>query len=123
VTAGRIYNVGEAGKLAMEKLPYAARVKTFSNDAQTTDSAPSTSAYMTGVKDHVAARRYGFVNERVGRRVRARWRSFGRGRSRANDWQPLRNAASAGCDHCEHFFRGCGGLAPTTTSTVQVPPR
>ncbi|HSO36513.1 MAG TPA: alkaline phosphatase [Labilithrix sp.] len=50
VTAGRIYKVGEAGQLAMDKLPFAARVKTFSNDAQTTDSAPSMSAYMTGVK-------------------------------------------------------------------------
>lgn len=52
VTAGRIYKVGESGQLAMEKLPYAARVKTFSNDAQTTDSAPSMSAYMTGIKSN-----------------------------------------------------------------------
>ncbi|MDB4936271.1 MAG: alkaline phosphatase family protein [Labilithrix sp.] len=50
VTAGRIYNKGETGKLAMEKLEHAARVKTYSNDAQTTDSAPSMGAYMTGVK-------------------------------------------------------------------------
>jgi alkaline phosphatase len=50
VTGGRIYNEGETGKLAMEQLDHAARVKTYSNDAQTTDSAPSMGAYMTGVK-------------------------------------------------------------------------
>ena len=50
VTASRIYKYGEAGKLNMEQLSRTARVKTFSNDAQTTDSAPSMSAYMTGVK-------------------------------------------------------------------------
>jgi len=31
-------------------LPETGFVKTFSNDAQVTDSAPSMSAYMTGVK-------------------------------------------------------------------------
>ncbi|MBW7565268.1 alkaline phosphatase [Chromobacterium subtsugae] len=50
VTAARIYQYGEGGKLNMEKLDRTARIKTFSNDAQTTDSAPSMSAYMTGVK-------------------------------------------------------------------------
>ena len=50
VTATRIYKVGEAGKLTMETLKRTARIKTYSNDAQTTDSAPSMSAYMTGVK-------------------------------------------------------------------------
>lgn len=50
VTAARIYKYGEAGMLNMEKLERTARIKTFSNDAQTTDSAPSMSAYMTGVK-------------------------------------------------------------------------
>ncbi|UTH74556.1 alkaline phosphatase [Chromobacterium sp. IIBBL 290-4] len=50
VTASRIYQYGESGKLNMEKLDRTARIKTFSNDAQTTDSAPSMSAYMTGVK-------------------------------------------------------------------------
>ena len=50
VTASRIYQYGEAGQLTMEKLPRTARVKTFSKDAQTTDSAPSMAAYMTGVK-------------------------------------------------------------------------
>ncbi|WP_046168462.1 alkaline phosphatase [Chromobacterium vaccinii] len=50
VTAARIYQYGESGKLNMEKLGRTARIKTFSNDAQTTDSAPSMSAYMTGVK-------------------------------------------------------------------------
>ncbi|MEL0028451.1 MAG: alkaline phosphatase, partial [Perlucidibaca sp.] len=49
VTAARIYKVGESGSLNME-LPRTARVRTYSNDAQTTDSAPSMAAYMTGVK-------------------------------------------------------------------------
>ncbi|MBS0390762.1 MAG: alkaline phosphatase [Proteobacteria bacterium] len=50
VTASRIYQYGEAGQLAMESLRRTARIKTYSNDAQTTDSAPSMAAYMTGVK-------------------------------------------------------------------------
>jgi alkaline phosphatase len=50
VTASRIYKVGEAGQLTMESLRRTARIRTFSNDAQTTDSAPSMAAYMTGVK-------------------------------------------------------------------------
>lgn len=50
VTAARIYKVGEAGSLTLDTLPRTARVKTFSQDAQTTDSAPSMAAYMTGVK-------------------------------------------------------------------------
>ncbi|WP_296226700.1 alkaline phosphatase [Ralstonia sp. UBA689] len=50
VTATRIYKVGEGGRLTMESLKRTARIKTYSNDAQTTDSAPSMSAYMTGVK-------------------------------------------------------------------------
>ncbi len=50
VTAARIYKYGETGALNMESLRRTARIKTFSNDAQTTDSAPSMSAYMTGVK-------------------------------------------------------------------------
>ncbi|WP_028312132.1 alkaline phosphatase [Derxia gummosa] len=49
-TAARIYKYGEAGSLTMDTLPYTARVKTYSLDAQTTDSAPSMAAYMTGVK-------------------------------------------------------------------------
>jgi len=49
-TAARIYKVGESGQLTMDTLPRTARIKTFSQDAQTTDSAPSMSAYMTGVK-------------------------------------------------------------------------
>ena len=50
VTAARIYKYGESGTLVMETLPRTARVKTYSQNAQTTDSAPSMSAYMTGVK-------------------------------------------------------------------------
>ncbi len=50
-TAARIYKYTEAGSLAMDTMPYTARIKTFSLDAQTTDSAPSMAAYMTGVKE------------------------------------------------------------------------
>ena len=50
VTASRIFKYGEAGSLAMDTMPRAARIKTFSLDAQTTDSAPSMAAYTTGVK-------------------------------------------------------------------------
>lgn len=50
ITAARIYQYGEAGSLNMDKLQRTARIKTFANDAQTTDSAPSMGAYMTGVK-------------------------------------------------------------------------
>lgn len=49
-TATRIKYVGESGSLAMDKLPYTARIKTFSKDGQTPDSAPTMAAYMTGVK-------------------------------------------------------------------------
>jgi len=50
VTAARIYKYGEAGSLTMDTLERTARIKTYSHDAQTTDSAPSMAAYMTGVK-------------------------------------------------------------------------
>ena len=50
VTAARIYKYKEEGLLNFEKFSRTARIKTFSNDAQTTDSAPSMAAYMTGVK-------------------------------------------------------------------------
>ena len=52
LTAARIYAVGEEGELAIDTLPEGAFVKTFSNDAQVTDSAASMSAYMTGVKQN-----------------------------------------------------------------------
>ncbi|MBI3479668.1 MAG: alkaline phosphatase [Nitrosomonadales bacterium] len=50
ITAARIYKYNEEGLLNFEKLERTARIKTYSNDAQTTDSAPSMAAYMTGVK-------------------------------------------------------------------------
>ena len=49
-TAARIYAVGEDGELTMDTLPESAFVRTYSNNAQVTDSAPSMAAYMTGVK-------------------------------------------------------------------------
>ncbi len=51
VTASRIYAVGEDGKLTLDTLKHSARIKTYSEDAQTTDSAPSMGAYMTGQKN------------------------------------------------------------------------
>lgn len=50
MTATRIYAAGEEGDLVIDTFPETAFVKTFSNDGQVTDSAPSMSAYMTGVK-------------------------------------------------------------------------
>lgn len=50
LTAARIYAAGEDGDLTIDTLPESAFVKTWSNDAQVTDSAASMSAYMTGVK-------------------------------------------------------------------------
>lgn len=50
MTAARIFTVGESGELAIDRLPESAFVKTWSLDAQVTDSAPSMAAYMTGVK-------------------------------------------------------------------------
>jgi alkaline phosphatase len=50
ITAARIYKYGEDGLLNFEKLDRVARIKTYSNDAQTTDSAPSMGSYMTGIK-------------------------------------------------------------------------
>ncbi|SEQ00530.1 alkaline phosphatase [Solimonas aquatica] len=50
MTATRIYTVGESGQLQIDQFPESAFIKTYSNDAQVTDSAPSMSAYMTGYK-------------------------------------------------------------------------
>ncbi|CAN5387633.1 alkaline phosphatase [soil metagenome] len=50
MTATRIYAAGEGGDLTIDTLPETAFVKTYSLDAQVTDSAPSMAAYMTGVK-------------------------------------------------------------------------
>ena len=41
MTAARIYVAGEDGDLAIDTFPETAFVKTYSNDAQVTDSAPS----------------------------------------------------------------------------------
>ena len=52
LTATRIYAVGEEGNLTIDTLPETAFIKTYSHDAQVTDSAPSMAAYMTGVKSN-----------------------------------------------------------------------
>ncbi|MDQ1812608.1 alkaline phosphatase [Massilia sp. CCM 9210] len=50
ITAARIHRYKEEGLLHFERMERSARIKTYSNDAQTTDSAPSMGAYMTGIK-------------------------------------------------------------------------
>ena len=50
ITAARIHGYKEEGLLKFERLQRVARLKTYSHDAQTTDSAPSMGSYMTGVK-------------------------------------------------------------------------
>jgi alkaline phosphatase len=50
LTAARIYAVGEAGDLTIDTLPESAFVKTYSKDAQVTDSSAAMAAYMTGAK-------------------------------------------------------------------------
>lgn len=50
LTAARIYAVGEAGDLTIDTLPESAFVKTYSKDAQVTDSGAAMAAYMTGAK-------------------------------------------------------------------------
>ena len=50
ITAARIFKYKEEGFLNMERLERSARIKTYSNDAQTTDSAASMGTYMTGFK-------------------------------------------------------------------------
>ena len=52
LTASRIYAYGEDGNLTIDTLPETAFLKTYSNDSQVTDSAPSMAAYMTGVKSN-----------------------------------------------------------------------
>jgi alkaline phosphatase len=52
LTAARIFAVGEDGELTLDTLPESAFVKTYSNNAQVTDSAASMSAYMTGHKNN-----------------------------------------------------------------------
>lgn len=50
VTAARIFKHGEDGLLNFERIERTARVKTYSADGQTTDSAASMGAYTTGHK-------------------------------------------------------------------------
>lgn len=49
VTATRIFAVGVGGQLAVDRFPYTALSKTYSEDSITADSAPTMSAMMTGV--------------------------------------------------------------------------
>jgi len=50
MTAARIYSVGEDGDLTMDTLPENGFVRTYSQDAQVTDSAAAMTAYMSGIK-------------------------------------------------------------------------
>ena len=49
-TAARVMRYKEDGTLAMDTMPYVARVRTWSLDAQTSDGAAAVSALLTGVK-------------------------------------------------------------------------
>lgn len=48
VTATRVYSVGVAGELVVDKFPYTALSRTYSSDSITADSAPTMTAMMTG---------------------------------------------------------------------------
>ncbi|XP_029654254.1 alkaline phosphatase, germ cell type-like, partial [Octopus sinensis] len=56
ITAGRIYKGqqqkknGEAFKLAFDRFPHTALIKTYSEDKTTPDSAATATAFLTGVK-------------------------------------------------------------------------
>lgn len=50
MTAARIFAVGEEGQLAMDAMPEAAYVKTYSANMQASDGAAAMSAYLTGEK-------------------------------------------------------------------------
>jgi alkaline phosphatase len=49
VTATRVFSVGVAGELTIDRLPYTALSRTYSTDSITPDSAPTMTAMMTGV--------------------------------------------------------------------------
>ncbi len=49
-TAARLMRYKEEGTLAIDTMPYAARLRTYSLDAQATDGAAAVTALMTGVK-------------------------------------------------------------------------
>lgn len=49
-TAARLMRYKENGTLAIDTMPFVARVRTYSLDAQTTDGAAAVSALMTGLK-------------------------------------------------------------------------
>lgn len=53
VEAGRIYRHGSEGRLAMEEMPYQARVRTTALDYPITDSAAAATALASGVKTTV----------------------------------------------------------------------
>jgi alkaline phosphatase len=49
VSATRVFSVGVAGQLVVDRFPYTALSRTYSQDSITPDSAPTMSAMMTGV--------------------------------------------------------------------------
>ncbi|KAJ8936804.1 hypothetical protein NQ318_003049 [Aromia moschata] len=53
LAGARVYYGGEEKELAFEKLPYLALSKTYCVDAQTADSACTTTAYLGGVKNNI----------------------------------------------------------------------
>lgn len=49
IAATRVFSVGVAGELVVDKFPYTALSRTYSGDSITPDSAPTMSAMMTGI--------------------------------------------------------------------------
>jgi hypothetical protein len=101
---------GEEHKLAFEEFPYLSLVKTYSVNQQTSDSAPTMTAMVTGVKtedgilsvdedvvhsDHTTATRTVRVTAAVHGQISARWtrpRSVS-SRRRRSPWAPRRTRA------------------------------
>ena len=80
LTAARIYSGqarnadGESSSLAIDRMPYSALVKTYSHDAQVSDSAPTATALTTGVKtrnDIVGLDQTALVDDCAGSRGKA----------------------------------------------------
>ena len=95
ITAARVFKYKEEGALTMDTLPYTARVKTHSLDAQTTDSAAAMAAYMTGIKTR---------NDVLAMDSN----------TRAIGYAPLRDAATGVADAVNNCPDGANGLASTT---------
>ncbi|MEW5975456.1 MAG: alkaline phosphatase [Acidobacteriota bacterium] len=63
VSATRVFSVGVAGELVMDRFPYTALSRTYSQDSITPDSAPTMSAMMTGVNTNQSVIGFGPLTE------------------------------------------------------------